>query len=72
MVISKGLQAGTLSVAKDYDIMDVKKRMNDVVSHAFNILLERGLYGNMAFLSGRINDIYNLFCPSLKRTRERR
>jgi len=52
--------------------MDVKKRMNDVVSHAFNILLERRLYGNMAFLSDRMNEIYNLFCPSLKRTRERR
>lgn len=52
--------------------MDVKKRMNDVVSHAFNILLKKGLYRNMAFLSGRINDIYNMFCPSLKRTRERR
>lgn len=52
--------------------MDVKKTMNDVVSHAFNILLERGLYGNMAFLSGRINDTYNSFCPSLKRARERR
>lgn len=52
--------------------MDAKKKMNDVASHAFNILLERGLYGNMAFLSGRMNEIYNLFCPSPNRTRERR